>query len=72
MGRNFAERMAKSTFWHRSRNATLIGENKDQNEKQLGNSNLEVSAIGLRCMGLSYGYRPATEKQQIIAVRASV
>ncbi len=36
--------------------------------RKLGNSNLEVSAIGLGCMGLSYGYGPATEKQQAIAV----
>jgi aryl-alcohol dehydrogenase-like predicted oxidoreductase len=36
--------------------------------RQLGRTNLEVSAIGLGCMGLSYGYGPATEKQQAIAV----
>ena|SRR5438094_7494448 len=36
--------------------------------RKLGNSGLEVSAIGLGCMGLSYGYGPATEKQQAIAV----
>ena len=37
-------------------------------KRKLGNSALEVSAIGLGCMGLSYGYGPATEKQQAIAV----
>jgi aryl-alcohol dehydrogenase-like predicted oxidoreductase len=34
----------------------------------LGNSGLEVSALGLGCMGLSFGYGPATDKQQAISV----
>ena len=34
--------------------------------RKLGTSNLEVSAIGLGCMGLSYGYGPATDKQDAI------
>jgi len=37
-------------------------------KRNLGRSNLEVSAIGLGCMGLSYGYGPATEKQQAITL----
>jgi aryl-alcohol dehydrogenase-like predicted oxidoreductase len=37
-------------------------------KRKLGNSNLEVSALGLGCMGLSFGYGPATEKQQAITV----
>jgi aryl-alcohol dehydrogenase-like predicted oxidoreductase len=37
-------------------------------KRKLGNSNLEVSAIGLGCMGMSYGYGPAGEKQAMISV----
>src|SRR5271168_3780605 len=35
-------------------------------KRTLGESGLEVSALGLGCMGLSYGYGPATEKDQAI------
>ena len=35
-------------------------------KRKLGKSNLEVSALGLGCMGLSYGYGPATDKQEAI------
>ena len=52
--------------------ATRIRENALPKRK-LGNSNLEVSAIGLGCMGLSYAYGPATDKQQAITlIRAAV
>src|SRR5277367_3770566 len=37
-------------------------------KRKLGKSNLEVSALGLGCMGLSFGYGPATEKQQAITL----
>ncbi len=36
--------------------------------RQLGNSGLEVSAIGLGCMGMSWGYGPAKDKQEMIAL----
>ncbi|MGH8294897.1 MAG: aldo/keto reductase [Steroidobacteraceae bacterium] len=42
-------------------------------KRRLGKSTLEVSAIGLGCMGLSHGYGQPTEKQQGIAlIRAAV
>lgn len=37
-------------------------------KRTLGNCGLEVSALGFGCMGLSYGYGPAIEKQQGIDV----
>lgn len=37
-------------------------------KRLLGRSGLEVSEMGLGCMGLSYGYGPATEKQAAIGL----
>src|SRR5580698_4474228 len=42
-------------------------------KRKLGNSNLEVSALGLGCMSMSHGYGPAGDKQKMIEViRAAV
>ncbi len=42
-------------------------------KRKLGKSNLEVSAIGLGCMGMSFGYGPAKDEQEMIPViRAAV
>jgi aryl-alcohol dehydrogenase-like predicted oxidoreductase len=42
-------------------------------KRKLGNKNLEVSALGLGCMGLSYGYGPAADKREaIFLIRAAV
>ena len=41
--------------------------------RRLGTSNLEVSALGLGCMGMSFGYGPAADKGESIAlIRAAV
>ncbi len=42
-------------------------------KRKLGRSNLEVSAVGLGCMGMSHGYGPAADKQEMISLlRAAV
>jgi len=42
-------------------------------KRSLGNCDLEVSVIGLGCVGLTSGYGPATDKQQAInLIRAAV
>jgi len=42
-------------------------------KRELGKSGLEVSAIGLGCMGMSFGYGPAADKQEMISlIRSAV
>ena len=42
-------------------------------KRKLGKSNLEVSALGLGCMGMSFSYGPPADKQEMIAlIRAAV
>src|SRR6266567_83197 len=42
-------------------------------KRKLGKSGLEVSAIGLGCMGMSFGYGPPKDKQEMISLlRAAV
>ena len=37
-------------------------------KRKLGKSNLEVSALGLGCMGMSFGYGPAGDKQEMTSL----
>jgi len=51
---------------------SALAENAQQEmtmqKRKLGKSGLEVSAIGLGCMGMSYGYGPASDKEQMISL----
>src|SRR5207244_3091420 len=46
----------------------LMVRRQEKEMQKLGKSNLEVSAIGLGCMGMSYGYGPAADRQQMISL----
>src|SRR5215469_11026343 len=54
-------------------NTDMNSKEKQMQKRSLGKSNLEVSAIGLGCMGMSYSYPPFPDKQEMIAlIRAAV
>src|SRR5262249_1849053 len=39
---------------------------QNMQKRKLGNRGLEVSALGLGCMGMSFGYGPAADKKEMI------
>src|SRR6266513_3172550 len=42
-------------------------------KRKIGKSNLEVSALGLGCMGMSFGFGPAADKKEMISlIRSAV
>src|SRR5438309_11931576 len=44
------------------------GGTRRMQKRKLGTSNLEVSAIGLGCMSMSFGYGPPADKQEMVAL----
>jgi aryl-alcohol dehydrogenase-like predicted oxidoreductase len=41
-------------------------------KRKLGNSNLEVSALGLGCMGMSFSYGPPKDKEEMTTLLQAV
>src|SRR5690349_1989911 len=74
-GKEFHPRAgAKNTVLpKRHLNRAHLRKRKAMQKRKLGKSNLEVSAIGLGCMGLSFGLGPAVDKKEGISlIRAAV
>jgi aryl-alcohol dehydrogenase-like predicted oxidoreductase len=58
----------RSQLWE-----TISRQGGTMRKRKLGNGKLEVSALGLGCMGMSFGYGPPADKQEMIAlIRSAV
>jgi aryl-alcohol dehydrogenase-like predicted oxidoreductase len=58
--------------WNRGKLSPCL-EGETMQKRKLGKSNLKVSALGLGCMGMSFSYGPAGDKQEMISLlRAAV
>jgi len=58
---------------HDNGNCETAWKEKTMQKRKLGNTNLEVSALGLGCMGMTFSYGPAPDKQEMISLlRAAV
>src|SRR2546427_181054 len=66
---------AKTSVRRQPRNRAQFTRRKDKvmKKRKLGKSNLEVAAIGLGCMGMSFGYGPAADKKEMVSlIRSAV
>src|SRR5262245_26820653 len=52
-------------------NLSIHFEGETMQKRKLGNSNLEVSALGFGCMGMSFSYGPAGDKREMISLLRS-
>src|SRR4029453_13190303 len=57
-----------SSIWARVSSDVERRKDSTMQKRKLGNSGLEVSALGLGCMGMSFGYGPAGDEQEMISV----